>query len=119
MVFHVAPWKTEDFFFPVLDLSILTLLDFLWSTQWEAIVAVFNFFNLACLLVTKLVPVSVLKTSDLCSDGLLVSFLRVFSLAQTLYVVMKHVVDLLHVVEASFHGSKAFENMILLVPVDR
>ena len=84
MVFHVTPWKTEDFFFPVLDLSILTLLDFLWSKQWEVIVAVFNFFNLACLLVTKLVPVSVLKTSDLCSDGLLVSFERVFGLAQTL-----------------------------------
>lgn len=118
MVFQKSLFKTEDVIVPLLEHATLTRPDLQVSTQCDAIVAFFNFFDLACLLVTHLVPVSAPKTSDLSSDGLLVSFERVLALAIKLYGVSKHVVDLLHVVEASFHGSKAFENMILFVPVD-
>ena len=103
---------------PLLEGAFFTQLDLLISLQCDTIVACFNFVHLLRLIITKLVPVSVFKTSDLCCDGLLVFSERVVGPALTHNDSSKHVGDLLHIVVVSLHGSDAFENMILFGPVD-
>ena len=103
---------------PLLEGAFFTQPDLLISLQCDTIVAFFNFVHLLRLIITKLVPVSVFKTSDLCCDGLLVSSEILVDRALSHNDSIKHVLDRQHIVVASLHGGDAFENMILFGPVD-
>ena len=113
-----GPCEMEYLLLPILLSSCLSLLDFQVSLHWRTIVALFNFFQLARLLISELVAVSAPQACDFSGEDLLVSFESVFVLAYSSYGFFKLLIDGLHIEDVLIHLCVGFRNESNFFPMD-